>query len=317
MIIDLHCDLLAYLNSRPGASAYDPCVRCSIPQLRAGGVATQVMAVFTLTEEGSAQAGMAQAKIFRLLPERYPEDFSFVTELPSGKIGILLAIENASGFCEEEESIKEGLKRLEWIIQEVARPLYISLTWNGENRFGGGAKTAVGLKEDGKRLLDFLHGKGIAIDFSHTSDNLAADIFRYLDTKNLDIPVLASHSNFRSVTDVPRNLPDEFAIEIIQRKGVIGLTVVRDFVGEDKDPRFHQHMYHGIDLGAENALAFGADFFYEGDIPPYASSNPKNGYFFPQYADASCYPQLLPSDLLESIREKVFHQNILSFLEGT
>ena len=73
-----------------------------------------------------------------------------------------------------------------------------------------------------KVLIDYLSDKKIAIDLAHTSDQLAHDIFNYTAQRNYKIPILASHSNFRSVYPNNRNLPDELVKELIARKGLIG-----------------------------------------------------------------------------------------------
>jgi len=294
-VVDLHCDLLCYLEGDSGRTARDLAVRCSIPQLRAGGVKGQVLAVYTATQLGSAEKGWAQVEIFRQLPENYPDDFEIMNR-PSqfgaleqvGRIGILLAIENASSFCGEDDDLEESLRRLDALHDELGNIAYISMTWNSENRFGGGNETEIGLKEDGKRLLDFLHQKQIPIDFSHTSDPLAYDILRYLDSHQLEIPVLASHSNFRAVSDFHRNLPDDLAREIMRRGGVIGINFVRPFVGYDDLEFFAKQLQHGLDLGGEGHLCFGADFFYGGDLPP-ERQHPDEMLFFAECNDASSY----------------------------
>ncbi len=59
------------------------------------------------------------------------------------------------------------------------------MTHHTENRFGGGNFSEVGLKEDGKVLLDYLTDKNIVIDLAHTSDALAFGILNYIDHKKL------------------------------------------------------------------------------------------------------------------------------------
>ncbi len=82
--------------------------------------------------------------------------------------------------------------------------LYISLTWKEENRFGGGDQTMVGLKRNGEVLLEYMDGKDVAIDLSHTSNPLAEGILNHIDKKGLKITTIASHSNFRAVkTPIP------------------------------------------------------------------------------------------------------------------
>lgn len=316
-IADLHCDLLSYLSVDKHRTIYHSDSRCSLPQIRQGGVKYQTLAVFTETEKFSVQKGMTQVGIFKQLPIIFQNDFIHYNynDNPNEKIALLLAFESASSFCDEAEPLIQGLKRLDFVIHNVAKPLYISLTWNSENRFGGGALTTVGLKKDGEHLLDFLHGKGIAVDFSHASDKLARDIFDYIDRKNLLIPIMASHSNSRKIKDVPRNLPDEIAREVIKRKGVIGLNVYRPFIG-DKLNFLSKHLERWFELGGEDQICFGADFFYEEDV---SSSKGKSDLYFPEYSNASCYGAILEQfrrelDLSVQKLEKISITNFLNFI---
>lgn len=317
-IIDLHCDLLLYLIGNPQRTPYDLAARCAVPQLLQGNVKVQTLAVFTETEPHSVQKALQQLHIYQQLPAFYPKDFkyAFTSDAHSPAVGIMMGIENASGFCGETESLVEGMKRLNSIITDIAKPLYMSLTWNSENRFGGGALTSVGIKPDGKHLLEELHQKKIAVDLSHASDALAYDIIDYIEGRNLDIPLMASHSNARAVAKAPRNLPDELALEIFRRNGVVGLNFCRKFLGENEDS-IPRHLLHWLELGGENHITMGADFFYEEDLP--ISSREGKTIFFPNYQNASCYVRLM--DLLQkefglpgSILEKLAHKNARAFI---
>lgn len=294
-IIDMHCDLLLFLANDQKRTAYQKEVRSSIPQLQAGGIHTQTMAIYVPTGAGSARAASHQLAIFKTLPSLYPEfHFAHQTAKPNS-IGIYPAIENASGLCEEGEDIKCLFQRLELMEERVRKPLYISLTWNTENRFGGGNFTQIGLKEDGKRLLEYLDKKKIAVDFSHASDPLARQVLEFIDKHAFDIPVIASHSNMRSQWDNPRNLPDDIAKEILRRGGVIGMNFISSFIGP-KDGKAEislaKHMEHLIKLGGEKQVCFGADFFYEGDIP-IEFRKPVDDYFYEEFGDASVYGKVL------------------------
>lgn len=326
-IADLHCDLLSYLQVDSSRTPYDKETRCAVEHLRAGPVKLQTMAIFTETHAGSSDLGLEQAELFKLLPGRYPSDFQQLQGpeqlkplLNSDRIGILAAIENASSFCEEEEPLSAGLERLLLFFGKIGRPLYISLTWNTENRFGGGADTQVGLKTDGKELLNFLHQKQIAIDLSHASDPLAHDILNYLEAKNLRVSILASHSNARAAVNLPRNLPSEIIQAIVKKKGLIGFNFVRPFVGISPESGFTAHLEEFLKLGAENCLCFGADFFYEEDLPKQSLAKAPEGWFFEGYGDSSCYGKVLDLwgkrlALSESLLAQFAYQNLFHFID--
>lgn len=295
-IADLHCDLLSYLVRVPGAewNKRDD-IGVGQPHLKEGGVRLQVMAMFTPTKPGSAQYVKRQSKAWNQISQC--EDVlpvSHITHLDKletqDSIGILAAIENASGLCEEEEDLKKTWERLAILEQEAGPLLYISFTHHYENRFGGGNfSDNVGLKSDGKALLEQLAGRNIAVDLAHASDQLAEDIFSYVDKQRLSVPLIASHSNFRSVWNHVRNLPNELAQELILRKGLIGINFVRTYVNEKNPDTLFSHIAYGRDLGAENNLAFGADFFYTKDFP----DTSRLPIFHPQHQNASSYPDLI------------------------
>jgi len=275
-IIDLHCDLLVYLTDVPGASPGKvEEIGCAIPALTQGNVKLQVMALYTPTEFGSTRHAGLQRDMFRRLAQTEADCLLPVTSAEAlhrafqagNSIGMVAAIENASGFCEEAEPLEEGFRRLEQIIADCGRVLYISFTHHTANRFGGGNMTTRGITRDGRMLLDYLHGRRIAVDLSHTSDALACDILHHIDTERLDIRLIASHSNFRSVWAHNRNLPDELVQEIIRRRGLIGMNFLRAFLHTDDPDALLHHILYGFNQGAQDVLCFGADYFYTADHP--------------------------------------------------
>ena len=320
-VIDLHCDLLAHMLNM---AIPDPFKRegiaCSFPALAEGNVKLQVMAIFTATKKGSTALALKQSEIFKSFLAKFPNQCTLVHDVNtlnqlamSSKLGMTAAIENASGFCEEDEPLETGFQRLEQIITNTTRILYIGFTHHAENRFGGGNNSEVGLKEDGKKLLHYLNGRKIAVDFSHASDALAHDMLDYLSEHDLDIPILASHSNYRTVFDHVRNLPDDLAKEIIHRGGIIGVNFLRAFVSNDDPNVLYQHINYGIELGGSNSICFGADYFCT-DTHPDRSRVP---FYFEEHADATRYPAILETisqrvspDIIEGISSK----NVMTYL---
>ena len=317
-IADLHCDLLAYLAVDDQRSAYDEVSRCSLPQLKRGNVLFQTLAIFTETGKKSVSSAEKQFTIFRTLPKLYPDDFKRLTDLKipkaSGKINIAASIENASGLCAETEPLENCFIRFDQYRETAGPIIYISLTWNHENRFGGGNLSQEGLKRDGELLLEYLDGKQIGIDLSHTSDALAHDIFNYIDKKGLKITPLASHSNFRAIADMPRNLPDTIAKEILKRGGLIGLNFFKPFIGKNFPDDFARQVDYARSLGALDQYCFGADFFYDGDLPASLYPFP---FYYEHFADAGCYPYLISylNDVFTTQEiEKIAHKNLAHFL---
>jgi membrane dipeptidase len=275
-VADLHADLLAFVAGGGGRDVRDPASRASVDQLALGGVTVQVLPVYTHGGRGSLAWGQGQVAAFAGVSE----------VLGEARIRTRLAVENASGFFEEAEPFDEGLARLEaaWDAHGLT---YLSLTWAARNRFGGGNASDAGLSPDGEFLLGWMVENGVPVDLSHTCDRLAWDILAFLDAEAPEHVVIASHSNFRAVCDHKRNLPDDLALEIKMRGGVIGLNLCKAFVGPAPEAAV-EHVQHAWSLGLDDTLCLGTDFFSELDLP----QPTRHRFFFDGFDTAVCHPRL-------------------------
>ena len=323
LVGDLHCDLLSYLAHDDKRGVHADESRCSLSQLKKGNVILQTLAVFTETGKRAVASAEKQFTIFRTLPQIHPDGFERLTELKfpelqkikRQKVHIVAAIENASGLCNETETLENCFSRLDQYINMAGPLVYVSLTWNHENRFGGGNYTKVGLKKEGELLLEYLEGKQIAIDLSHTSDALACDILNHIDKKKLNLIPIASHSNFRAISNQPRNLPDEIAKEVLKRGGVVGLNFFKRFIGKNYPDDFMRQVDYARSLGALNHYCFGADFFYDADLPTSLYPFP---FYYEPFSNAGCYPDLvayLSQVFTKQELEKISHHNLADFFE--
>ena len=321
-IIDLHCDLLSYLATAEGATPGNvDDIGCAIPLLHDGNVKLQVLAFYVPTEPHCIDLAADEYRRFNELPSNHPGAFSHVTTpkqaehaLQSEGTGVIAAIENASALCTESEPLDLAFTRLEQIVEQTGKVLYITLTHHSANRFGGGNMTDLGLSDDGKSLLEHVNGMGIAIDLSHTSDALARGIVDHIDAKGLEVPLLASHSNFRAVFDHARNLPDWLAREIVNRGGVIGINFIRAFVHLDDPSYLERHVVHGHELGGGDGLCFGADFFYwKGSL-----DQGRAPFYHAAHEHAGKYQEILSSfgpDLGQKEKQALAYGNALRFLD--
>ncbi|KAA3610168.1 MAG: peptidase [Calditrichaeota bacterium] len=311
-IIDLHCDMTYYFVENKAANAMNvDDIGCAIPHLQKGNVVAQVMAFFTPSKPIEHGVAMQQAKIFNSFLKDYPNQFNRGPIDPKKGTTILAAIENASGFCHEDEKLDDGLRELDKIIELTGGIFYIGFMHWGDSRFGGAAGSKTGLKNDGKVLLDYINNKNIAVDLSHAGDALAYDIFNYTDSKNLNIPILASHSNHRILKNHDRNLTDELSRELIKRGGLIGLNFMSPYIGDDDKPdTIYDHIEHSLKLGAEEAIAIGADFFFDDER--------QEQIYYPKFNSASCYPILLDEiekRFSKTIVEKIAYKNAQRFIQ--
>ena len=320
-VADLHCDLPSYLAYYPDRDAHCDRIGCSVPYLKTGNVRLQVMAFFTPVIPDEPDFALKQSRIYREMNSHYGKVLvplqpgQTLDELEKlDQVGMLAAIENATGFCAEDEPLEQGLRNLEQIIDDCGGLFYVSLTHAGENRFGGGNGTAPGLKPDGKVLLEYLHGRQICIDLAHTSDALAHDIINHIESKKLDVPLIASHSNFRTVHSHQRNLPDELVQEVIRRRGLIGMNLLKHMLGTRSHHDLHDHLRYGLATGADDCLAFGADFFFAAAV----AAGKEKPMFYEEHRDARVYPRLLQEAsayLTPEQLHKLSHGNVMQFLE--
>lgn len=319
-IFDMHCDLLSYLAKVPGADPFSKDdIACAIPWLFAGGVRTQVLAIYTDVKTESMALAARQADIFESLLAKHESELTAANPAffsgweKQNQIGIMASVENAAGIGHESATWEEITGQFDYILSKVKRLAYIGLTHHTENRFGGGNYTdGIGLKGDGKRLLDYMSGKKIPVDLSHTSDLLVEGILTHIAQANLDVPVIASHSNFRAIWNHRRNLTDEFAKEIVHRGGIIGVNFLRAFLDTEVPERLFDHILHGFEIGAEKSICFGADYFYTKDF----GDPGRVPFYFPLAENAGKYPSILDhleSDLSDLQLKNLAYGNALDF----
>ena len=276
--------------------------------MRDGGVALQTLALFSMTKPGSSNVGLEQARIFVDLLDRYGDEVTgWSASIPNNdaaKITLVAAVESASAFTEEDEPLDEAFRRFERI-QELAAPLlYVSLTWVQENRFAGGnGSPDVGLKDDGRTMIEFLADRGVALDVSHLSPHAADEVMDFLAARDLSHPVMASHSDFAGSRDIPRNLTDDVAREIFRRGGVVGLNFMKPYTGEEPSD-LATHLAHGLELGGRDHLCLGADYFCVDDIPrDVLADRDREALFYGEFGDSSCYPRFFEMLKAEGIGE--------------
>lgn len=138
---------------------------------------------------------------------------------------------------------------------------FFSLVWNGDNELAhgiGGQKQ--GLTPFGKDCLRELVRTGIVPDISHLNDDGVEDVFTLTDA-----PVVATHSNLRTVCGHSRNLTDAQFQELVRRGGLCGINFYPLFVTGKKQDSYtydalRRHLERMLELGGEQTVALGSDF---------------------------------------------------------
>ena len=131
-----------------------------------------------------------------------------------------------------------------------------SLGWNEKNCLTGSHMTGGGLTKRGREYIKECQRLGIIVDVSHISDEAFWQIMDMTEQ-----PVIASHSNSRSVWGESRNLTDDMFKAICQSGGVAGFNMCAEFIGENPDlDTACDHVLHFLELDPEGThIALGGD----------------------------------------------------------
>lgn len=276
VVIDGHCDTAIPaagfdFKSQP-VTPLDVAVRnasghVDVPRLLEGGVTAQFFALFCDT----VFLPEAKAHTYRLLDAieagvgRSPAAFmarkaADVAEAKrAGKLAAFLTIEGG-------EAIGESLDDLRAFYERGVR--LMGLTWNRVNAIGRGADHPGpdGLTPFGRRVVAEMERLGMIVDASHLCDQALDELLALAER-----PVVASHSNSRSVCDHRRNLSDAQAERIASTGGLIGVTFAGVFV--DSDPakvsvsRVLDHVDRLVQVAGADHVGLGSDF--DGFTAPY------------------------------------------------
>ena len=135
----------------------------------------------------------------------------------------------------------------------------IGLTWDYWNRFASGAGDTYdkGLSDAGKEIIRKMNSLGICLDVSHLSDKAFHEA-----SKMTTLPLLATHSNSRSVYGHKRNLTDEQLKIIAGSGGFAGVNMYKNHLGNKNvtAETVAGHIKHMADTAGEDFIGFGCDF---------------------------------------------------------
>ena len=165
----------------------------------------------------------------------------------AGKMSALLTIEGPAGFGFDPELL-EDLYQIGFRIT--------SLGWNESNPLTGSHMTGEGLSDLGRTYVREAQRLGMVVDVSHISDKGFWDIMDITSA-----PIVATHSNSRTVWNHTRNLTDEMFLAICQTGGVAGFNQYAEFIGEHPtlDP-VCDHILHFLELDPSGKhIALGGD----------------------------------------------------------
>ncbi len=210
-----------------------------------------------------------------------------------GKVGALISVEGAEKLDCSIENLRKAYKKGLRIVH---------LTWNHANILSGTCVDGGGLSEKGAEFVRAAQDMGVALDMSHISEKAFWDI-QEIATK----PVLAGHSNSKTVCDHIRNLTDEQFIALVKTGGVAGLNMYLDILGHGRDiEAVLAHAEHFLSLGGEKAVCLGGDLDGIPEMPA--------GMAGVQDME-KLYEAMLQRNWSEDLVRDVFYGNLRSFME--
>lgn len=223
--VDMHADTVQFvIDEGADISTRIETTHLDAVRMREGGLDAQFFSVWVEPEfygTGGASAiarADAQVEAVRALAERHPDIWTFATTAAdirrahdAGKLAALLGLEG--GYA-----IDERLERVEHYFERGVRymtPAWTrSLSWAGSSGDAEGATR--GLNDFGRAVIREMNRLGMLVDVSHVSDKTFWDM-----VETSTSPVVATHSNCRRLTDVPRNLTDDMIRAIAETGGVV------------------------------------------------------------------------------------------------
>lgn len=177
-------------------------------------------------------------------------------------------------------------------------PYSVGMTWAEDDR--------VDLE-----IVERLVKSGIIIDLAHLSERSFWKVVSVIkeegEKRGKKIPLLCTHTCFDEVNPHWRNLDREQVQKIVDSGGLIGLTLVGDFLNKMDFATMHDvyvHIKYFLDNFGTDGLGIGTDFFGTSNLP----KGLKNYEHFKKLEKF-----LLSKGLSKTTIDKIFHINYCDF----
>ena len=234
-VFDLHCDTALALSERAEVYTALRSNHRHVDLVRAGelGGYCQCFAMFT-TPDFEKWYQKPVTEVFDNMLTNLEKEIKLNSDLiaragsaaeieanrAAGKMSAVLTLEGPAGI-----SFDAG--RLEELYDRGFR--ISTLSWNEQNILTGSIATGGGLTDAGREYVRECQRLGILVDVSHISDEAFWDIMKITEA-----PVIASHSNLRSICGHKRNLTEDMYRAIVETGGTAGINLFVPFVSEGK-----------------------------------------------------------------------------------
>lgn len=237
-IVDAHLDL-AY-NAIRGRQVHRPAVEqvpdhegvptVGLPDLRAGGVGLICATIFCQPASANQPGYTTPAEAETMARQQLSW---YRAQVREGRMRLLLKRSDVPRF-DGNGGPQDAILLLEGadaIVSPDDLPRWfeaglriIGLAWK-KTRYAGGTGAPGPLTPEGVRLVKAIDAIGIVHDVSHLAEESFWQLLE-LTAK----PIIASHSNARSMVPTDRQLSDEMARAIFARNGVVGINFFDKFL---------------------------------------------------------------------------------------
>ena len=252
-VFDLHCDTANELVFRKSLRNNDAHIDLDRAAKLPGYA--QCFACFTTNYDDRNPVEVFEKKMMALIRE-FESNYDRIAQVyaadeilqnrQAGKMSAILTIEGPAGFG-FDPGLLEDLYKIGFRMS--------TLGWNEKNPLTGSNKTGGGLTDLGRAYVKEAQRLGMIIDVSHISDEGFWDIIDITEA-----PIVASHSNSRSVCDHSRNLTDDMFKAICETGGIAGINLYPEFLAGTTLDKACDHVVHFLEIDPEGKhIALGGD----------------------------------------------------------
>lgn len=283
-MFDTHNDIPLFTIKGDDIGKSLPKRHTDIARLRAGNTGAVYFSVWTsprlMATKGAAakQTRAVFATIHNDIIKRYPATFELARTAgdverirKAGKIAALIGIEGGHSIENSLDLLREFHK---------AGAGYMTLTHSESTAWadsaGTGSKAARrrsgGLSDFGRKVVAEMNRLGMIVDVSHVADETFYDVLEISR-----VPVFASHSSCRALTNHPRNMTDDMIRALARKGGVIQINFGCWFINKaSRDASLRSvpaaklpratladvvaHIEHAVKVGGIDAVGIGPDY---------------------------------------------------------
>ena len=240
---DPHLDIDVDFDSDAAPATLDGRTKFDLPKVRRGGVKAVGLAVFVPQDEendatlaAARQVAEAKHRIIAGLAARYPGQVELAHSpadvrriAAAHKLAVVETIVNGGAFITDLDGLDA------WAAKGVAIFAFVHA---GHNRMADSSRPALvrgetaagrsgGLSPLGKDAVERLNRLGVLIDVSQLSDAAFDDALRLSKA-----PVIATHSDLRTLVDNPRNLTDAQLDRLKANGGVVAINAFQAYLAQ-------------------------------------------------------------------------------------